>query len=471
MRRGLLCAAVVLAAAALSVAPLHAQGSAVMTHSSCATALAASGVAAPCTDGSAVLFNPAALAQQQSVLGLGITGITTGGSFTYDFTGQKITRETSTSPVPFGFLNYRFGDRWAAGLGVFAPYGLGVKWPLEFEGRFVSYDTELKNIYIQPTIAFQATPWLAFGAGLDVVLASITLNQRLDLATTGVPGTPFTFANFGIPLGTDFANAHLAGDGTGVTFNAGMIAQLSEKLSFGVRYLHNTKIDYDGDADFTPVATGITLPPGHPFINQQTGQPLVPAGAPIDVLLASQFEAGGQLADQTIATSLTLPATFTIGFAYRPLDPFKVQADYQFTSWKDFGTAQIHFQNHPAPTPLVLDYRNTHTYRVGAEFDATDAIALRGGFIYNTAAEKDASVSPLLPENNRNYYSAGIGWRAFSALTFDAGYQFVHQPDRRGRVRGRTSVAQTAEQLNVGVYSVSAHVFNLTAAYRFGPAR
>jgi len=81
-----------------------------------------------------------------------------------------------------------------------------------------------------------------------------------------------------------------------------------------------------------------------------------------------------------------------------------------------------------------------------------------------------ASVSPLLPEAERNYLTAGLGYRA-GPLALDLGYQHIHQSDRRGRTRGRTSFAQTPQQLNVGVYHVDAHVLNATLAYHFGGRR
>lgn len=471
MRRSLVVAG---AALALTAASAHAQGSAVMTHSSCATAMGAAGVARPCEDGSAVLFNPAAMANQPGVVGLGWTGIRTGGSFTYDVTGEEITREASTASVPFGFASMRLGRRFAAGIGAFNPYGLSLDWPVcpvdtprcdgtNFEGRYVSYETALKNIYIQPTVAFQATPWLSLGAGLDVVMASIDFNQRAALATLTVPGQAFTFGNLGVPSGTDFADVALSGEGTGITFNLGATARVNDRVSLGVRYMHSAEVDYDGDADFTPVATGLTLPFGNPLG--------APGGAPLDALLASQFVSGA-LVDGDISTTLTLPAQLVIGAAFRPLERLTLLADYQWTTWEDFDQATIDFANTTSPDQvLVLDYQNANTFRFGGELGATDALALRAGFIFNTAAEKAASVSPLLPEAERNYYSAGIGYRLPAGLGIDLGYQYIDQADRRGRVRGRSSLSQTPQQLNVGVYHADASVFNVTLSYRFGGSR
>lgn len=479
MRRSLLCAAGVAVAALAGSAPaLHAQGSNVMQHTACMTARAAAGAAEPCDDGSAVLINPAALATQQSVLGLSVAGIGTSGGFTFD-TGEEVERDFAFTPVPSGFFNYRFGDGFAAALGVFAPFGLGVDWPVcpaddprgcevNFEGRFVGFDNQLRNVFIQPTLAYQLSPWLSVGAGLDFVLSSIEINRRADLATvsTGAQnpftGGPLTFGELGVPLGTDFAEARLAGDGTGITFNVGAQARLTQQLSLGVRYIHETEIDLEGDAEFIPVSTGLVLAPNNPL--------RAPGGTPVDNLLAAQFTSGA-LQNQGLSTSITLPRVLTVGASFTPLESLRFLADYQFTGWESFDAARIDFAGSAVDTDLVLDYQNTHTYLLAGEFGARDGLLLRTGFRYNTAAERDASVSPLLPEAERNYYTLGLGYRLGDALGLDLGYQYVDQSDRRGRVRERSSLSQTADELNVGVYSVEGHVLSGTITYRFGARR
>lgn len=482
----------VVAVATLALpASARAQGSSVMTHTACGVAMASAGVASPCEDGSAVFFSPAALALQPGVLGLGASGIYNAGEFTYDFGGPTIDRDATTTWVPFGYLNYRVRDDLAAAIGVFAPYGLGLEWPVcpatdpncgadNFEGRYVSYDSQLTNIYIQPTISYAPRSFISFGAGVDVVLSSIAINQRIDLATTTAPqaaqvfpGRTLTFQSFGIALGTDFADANLEGNGTGVTFHLGALARLTEQLSIGARYLHSVEIDYDGDADFTQVPTNLVLPPGNPI--SQPGNPFgFPAGSavPLDPVLQTQFGPGAPLEDQPISTSLELPAQFVVGLAYHPTPEIKILGDYQWTRWESFDRADIAFEGAAPDVPLVLDYENTDTYRAGIEFDP-GTLQFRAGFIYNTAAEREFSVSPLLPEAERNYYSLGLGYRLTPMVTIDLGYQLVDQADRRGRVRGRPPGLSDAEleALNVGVYATDAHIFSGTLSYRFGPAR
>lgn len=463
MRRRLMCAGLAVAVAG-SAATAHAQGSSVITHSACATAMGAAGVASPCQDGSAILFNPAGLVMTPSVVSAGTSVIRAAGNFTYDFSGERIDRERSTTPVPFAYGSFRVSDRLAAGIGVFAPYGLGIDWPLEFEGRFASYDAGLKNIYIQPTVAFQLDPVLSVGAGLNVVRSSLEIQQRVDLATTALPAQPFpgrtlTFGNLGIASGTDFADARLGGDGMGIGFHLGTMLRLADNVSLGARYLSAVEVELEGTADFAPVPTGITLPARNPFN--------VPGGTPLDAVVAAAFQ--GPLADQDLSTSLELPAQLVVGVAFEPAASLKLLADFQWTGWSSFDAATIDFANSPDQL-LILDYQDTQTYRLGGEFSPIAPLALRAGFIYNTAAEKEFSVSPLLPEAERNYYTAGIGFQFAPGLRLDLAYQQIDQAARRGRVRGRApGLTETQlRALNVGVYEVDVDLFNATVAWQFG---
>ena len=460
MKRSLVIASVALAAS-VSGSPAYAQGSSVDQHSACMAGRIGAGVANPCQDGSAIYFNPAALALQPSVIGAGVTWIRRANEFFYDRDIAPSVDREATTPVPYGFVSLRLGQRLAAGVGVFAPYGLGIDWdPTRFEGRYVGYDNALRGVYIQPTVAFQLVPErVTLGAGVDIVRGSIEINQRADLATVPVTGTPFTFANFGIPFGTDFADARLEAEGTGVTGHVGALVRLSDRFSIGARYLHSAKIDFDeGTARFDPVNTQLVLGPSNPF--------RVPGGTAVDRLVAGQFLPDSALGDQGVTTSLTFPAQAVVGVSFQLLPRLLLLADYQWTGWSEFDQLDVDFANARARDfVLPLDYDDTNTFRLGAEFSAANALMLRAGFRYNDAATPIAT--PLLPENERNYYTAGLGYRFGNGLGIDAMYQFVDQADRRGRVRP-LAPNEPSPGTEVGLYTADAHVFGLTLSYRFG---
>ena len=201
--------AAVLAAtlAAMTAGPLRGQGSSVYTQSACVSARGGAAVAGPCLDGSSIYYNPAALVMMPSAVSAGLTAIYNTGSFTYDSSGVEVEREAGIPLVPHAYASYRFGERWAAGLGFFAPYGLRIEWPEAFEGRFISRESALHGLYVQPTLAWEAVAGrLSLGVGVDVVRGSIEINQHVDAALENVQ-----LALLGVPLGTDIARARLAG--------------------------------------------------------------------------------------------------------------------------------------------------------------------------------------------------------------------------------------------------------------------
>jgi long-chain fatty acid transport protein len=160
MKRIPASAAVLLSATAFLIYPSHplvAQGYGVYEQGTCVMARAGTGVASPCGDGSSIYFNPAGIATATSTqIGAGGTGIFVSGSFTDDYTGFETDLDHAMHPVPHAYVVTPVGDRFAAGVGVFVPYGLSTDWPTDFEGRFLGYHSKVQAIYLQPTLAMRS---------------------------------------------------------------------------------------------------------------------------------------------------------------------------------------------------------------------------------------------------------------------------------------------------------------------------
>ena len=437
MRRSLAIAGAAAVACAATGTPLQAQGSGVDQQSACMAGRVGAGVAMPCDDGSAVYFSPAGLAHTPSVVSAGVAFVRAGSTFRYDEgrapfgSADAIERETETVPVPQGYLNFRVNPRLAVGIGVLAPYGLGLEWPVceaatpqcgepNFEGRFSGYDNNLKGLYLQPTVAYQVIPGrLSLGVGLDYVMGDIEVHRR-------------QFGPDTLGLGnTEVADVTLKGDGTGFAYHLGGILRLDPRTSLGVRYLSSAEVDIDGDALF------VQVPTSNPGIN---------------ALIAARLPQ-----DQGVGTTIEFPAQLVVGLGYRASDRLALLLDYQRTYWSSFDDFDIDFETAPDQV-LGLGYSSTNTFRFAADFAATDALAVRAGFRYNEAASPRAT--PLLPEGERNYYTLGLGYRLSRALSTDFSFQYIDQPDRAGTVIPGGARA--------GVYEATGMVFNFSLAYRFG---
>ena len=436
---------------------VRAQGFGVYEQGACAMGRAGAAAGEPCDDGSAIFLNPAGLAGHAGILITGGgTAVYGSGSFTSD-QGTKTKLDNDIVIPPHVYFQYGLNDRLAFGVGLYAPYGLEVRWPLEFEGRFVSYDSRLKTLYIQPTVAYAINDRISIGGGLTVLASSVDLSRREDLAE--VPLAPVPGLTFGALLdtGTDFATTALsAGWAKGVGANLGVLLKAHERVRLGARYLTGVTLKYDGDATFTPV-------PGR-FVVTKPNALGLPVGTPLDPFVAQVL---GALQNQQVHTELEMPAQFVIGVSVHAAPRLKLLADYQWVDWSAFGSIRLEFANPvPPDEELVQNYRDTGTVRFGAEVALTPSVRVSGGYIYNQAAAPDETVTPILPEANRNHLTMGLGWTVHRHWTIDTAYQFVHSADRRGRVVNPPPGALPSTALNTGVYSTRADLFAVTATFR-----
>lgn len=457
MRRyPLTLAAIALLVAAATPERALAQGYGIYEHSACAMGRAGTGVAAPCNDGSAIFFNPAGIAlEPNGVISLGGTLIGPRATFENRYTGIESQFKDNWYPVPAAYLIWPIGDRQAVGFGLFAPYGLTTEWADEdtFEGRFLAYHTGLSGVYMQPTYAISFNKKFSIGVGLDLSYADVELNRRVDLSSQPVPGTPFTWGNLGVPRPTDFADVNITGDTLQWGAHFGVIARPSERFSVGARYLTKQTVDIEG-GEFvaTQISTGLRLP-------VQVGP--YPAGTPIDALVAPQFNEGATLGPQEGATEITFPDQFVVGVAFKPAPALTLLFDYQWVNWSVFDELTLDFEYAPSTTEEE-NYQDTNGLRFGAEFDLGEAAVLRAGYLWHEAAAPPESVTPLLPEGERNELTFGLGMRLGERFRVDAAYQRIWQEDRDGR-----TIPVTPGVTPNGTYTSNANLFGFGITWDF----
>ncbi len=456
--RAVLCAATLLAATVFAPSA-RAQGFAVYEHDACTMARGATGVAAPCSGGSAVFYNPAGILGSTTKFNLegNLTLIQPTGGYTDSASRVETKLNAHVFPVPAGYLTYQISPRIAAGFGVYAPYGLTTDWPTTSPGRYLAYKTTIASLYFQPTVAFSIVPQVQIGGGPVYVHSTAGVHRRIDAATTGIPGTPLTLASLGVPTGTDFADAYFNVSGNGWGFHLGALIKPDPRLSIGVRYLSQVKIDYTGTATFSQVPTGITLAAGNPFG--------LPAGTPLDVILSAAFAPDSVLSNQSASTSIIMPWQVVAGLAYKLTDQLTVLADWQHTNWASFDTLKLGLSIAPSISSPE-SYKNTDAFRVGLEWQATPKLAIRLGGLRHNGASPDQSVTPILPEGNRWEGTLGVGIKLMPQLRLDLAYQYLQQEDRRGRLIdpvGRGALPTD----NTGLYTFKANLFGASLALGF----
>jgi long-chain fatty acid transport protein len=455
-----------LAFAVLAPTAVRAQGFGLNEIGSCAVARAFANTGAPCKDASAIYWNPGATTELPgfSLYG-GASGIRLNGAFAADSSGKKYHANVPWAVPPAVFLNYatKVGDHGIAlGFGYYIPYGLISEWRSDFPGRFESQRASLNTMYFQPNIAFELIPHrLSIGAGPVIGYSTVRLDQAQDLSVQGVPGTPLSFAQFGIAPGTEFAVATLKGSATAAGFNVGVHAKVSDDLQLGGRFLSQMVFSYsDANATFRQVATGLVLP---------TGNPLNPGiNVSVDSLLKPQF--AGPLAPQKVSTKITHPYQAQVGLGYTGLSQTTLSLDWALIGYSGFKALPITFSGGAAAAnrTLIEDYHDSWSIRAGIEHvfgDPVVGFVGRAGFAYTATPAPDVTVTPLLPDMNRYNFSVGFGYPLSKQASIDFAYLHVGTEGRRGRTVERSSVVNTnatAVQLNDGFYTLAANVLSLS---------
>jgi long-chain fatty acid transport protein len=423
----------------------------------CAIARGFAVSASPCKDASTIFWNPAAATRIDgwSVVA-GVASIAVNGSFHQDTTRRIWDANPPTEYVPHGFVNYHAkGSQLAYGLGFYVPYGLTSQWPGDFPGRFLAEKASLKTFYIQPNIAYQFNSNWSIGGGPIYGHSSVELTQAVDLSTQKTP-TGATFGMLGVAAGTQFATAHLEGSGSGWGAQIGIWGRIDSVWNVGIRGLSPITFSYDdADATFTQVQTGLVI--------GGTLQPPFSSGTPIDQLVAGQFTTGGALVAQKAKTKITHPAQIQAGVAYSGFKNWLVEGDYAWVRWKSFKELPITFANASTPSEtLIENYNNSSAIRLGVEYTIpTDGWKLRGGFAGVASAAPPETVTPLLPEQDRYYWNVGVGIPLGKTYAIDGTYSHVGTSGARGRIIERTAT-QTADQVNSGVYTLSANIFSIS---------
>ena len=164
----------------------------------------------------------------------------------------------------------------------------------------------------------------------------------------------------GVPYGTDFADAAITGSAWGIGYNLGATFDLTQQVSLGVRYLGRQNITADGGtAEFTQDPTGLVLAGGNPLG--------LPAGTPVDALLAPQFETGGSLVDQGVSTTIRLPNQLVMGIAIDADQAPDGAVRCAVHRWEVLDAIPLDFEILPNQS-LVLNDQNVWTWRFGAEY-------------------------------------------------------------------------------------------------------
>ena len=112
------------------------------------------------------------------------------------------------------------------------------------------------------------------------------------------------------------------------------------------------------------------------------------------------------------------------------------------------------------------DYEDVLQLRFGAQYQVTPKLLAMAGYVRDKSPQPVGSMSPLLPDANRNDYSFGLQMRATERITLTGTYMSVNFEERTNVENGVQQSFDT-EFNPAGSYDSYAHIFGVGIGYRF----
>jgi long-chain fatty acid transport protein len=347
-------------------------------------------------DASATYYNPGALGEI-SGNNLMVNGVYINAVSSVENSGRRAVNKRDDNLIASLFANYHIpGTDFTIGIGAYSPFGLATTYERDFT-RFAANRTELKTIFVTPSLAWHPSRYFSVGAGLSYVHASGLFSRALCLDAFAIdsgcatPGGPFE----GKIRITDTANAF--------TYNLGLLVKPTDTIKLGLTYRGRTDIRFDS-------------------ADAKLGENFTPSKVKADV------------------RPVALPPLVNAGVFWQMNPQWSAEFVYEFTRWSEFRNFSASLSPVPGFNPLgglpiasfslPQNWKDTSTLRFGGSYQATPNWVLRGGLALEETPIPSNTLNPAIPGADILTLNAGVSYQ-WEKFTIDFGYMAVFYKTRK----------------------------------------
>lgn len=354
------------------------------------------------------------------------------------------------------------GSKFTFGTATYLPLAAGFYRDENDPGRFLGKRVALERItYLSPSVGYQVTDTLAIGASIGLSYQAIYLetdfrapNELLGFARIIDESicAPFadTESNFALDvilfgicrpkegLGPfkDLASVEVSMDQRlSPSWNVGVLWEPSERFAWGAVW--HAPVETHMNGDYTIEYSNAT---------QQTINGI--GGSPTGALALAVLGLPSSIAPQEtglLSMDLTMPAHFQTGIKIRPFERWQFNIDTVWVDYEEWDAFNLQFDRTSAVTSLArlfsegststrlslpLGFQSTWNLAFGAQYDLTGRIQLRAGYEPRASAIPDNKRSPLVPINDAEYYSLGLGYKWDKDTEIDLGIAQLRSEDK-----------------------------------------
>ncbi|HEY3698504.1 MAG TPA: outer membrane protein transport protein [Spongiibacteraceae bacterium] len=298
--------------------------------------------------------------------------------------------------VPFAYYVQPLDEHWAAGIGIYAPFGLTTDYEDGFEGRYFGTKSELKIATVQPTISYKFDTGISLGLGITYNKITGELDKNAPL--------------FGSEI-----SAKVKGDDTAWGYNVGILYEINDKTRVGLTYF--SKVDY-------------TLE-GHTTLEN--------------------FPGGNQRFDASL--DLTTPEKIDFGFTHQLTPELTLHGDATQTRWNRVKQITVKNDSTLFPTDTEnLDWDNSWFYSLGLSYALNDQWMVRGGVAFDKSPIPDSTRSVRVPTSDRKEIAFGATWNLQQNVSLD--FSYLYFKEDTAKINVASSIPQTGDTFT---YSAKYH--------------
>ena len=339
-------------------------------------------------DASAATINPANIAgiEKPSVM-VALTAGYGSKEFTSAITGASTDTKDNFAYLPAFFATIPADEVYTFGLGVTFPFGRHSEWDKNTIFATSSpYYSELMVANINPSVARKFGDNVSVGVGISLYQSTLKFKQVMPWSVlTKNPASPSGTAKFD-------------GDGTSFGVNFGITWEIAEHHAVALTYRSPFDITYKGDFDVTETPAG--------------------AGA-LGITSHSDFE-----------TKFKFPTIVTLGYGIEVNEKLRVEFDIEWIEASRNREFIVDIENNnalvggtPAPSTIPQNWDDNWTFGVGADFQCTESLVARAGYMYLDAPSPTSTMIPVASEENQSVISLGLGYTK-DEHTIDIAYAY-----------------------------------------------
>ncbi|MDX2453300.1 OmpP1/FadL family transporter, partial [Desulfosarcina sp.] len=419
-------------------------GFAIIEQSAASAGYAYAGAAAAAQDVSTIFFNPAgmALLSGQNELQLGAHYIIPKA----DFANQGSTTVLGTpltggnggdggepALVPNLYYMHSFSEKWKAGIGITAPYGLVTEYDNGWVGRYYAIKSELATLNINPSVAYKINDQWSLGVGVSFERAEAELTNAIDWGTALVSqglAPPGTSQNLD-------GTVKVEGDDWGYGANVGLIFEPRNGTRLGLHYRSQIDHTLEGDATFN------------------TPAPAAPLAAAV-----GRVNTG-------VTADVDLPETVSFSGYHAFNERWAILADATWTKWSRLEELRVKYNNGAADSVDTLAWDDTWRFSLGGTFKPMEALELRAGVAFDeTPIPSEQRRTVRIPGADRTWLTFGAGYQFSKLIKVDFAYGHLWVDDPKIN-KDPTEPENRLKGGLIGEYDASVDIISAAVSFQF----